>query len=336
VVLARAYELQKKPAEALAQLDAAVKLRPEQPSLYRARARLHAGRGELEKALAELQEAIARAPRDGPALAATAEDWKERGLLLARLDRWEDALAAYRAALKLRPTAPVTQRLCGETLIRLGRYKEAVAVLDAYLEGASRNVDYYVRVLREPVADAYRNRGLARSKVTHPAAALEDYTRALEIAPDAQTYAARGWVYVVTDAAQLALRDFERAARLDPASGDARAGLGFSRVMLGRHREATDDAEAAVKLGPRTSRLLYNAARTYAQAAGLAEADRGGRLLRAQYEERAVELLGEALALVPAAERARFWQTTVRVDRALDSLRRVPGFTRLAGAHGGV
>ena len=119
------------------------------------------------------------------------------------------------------------------------------------------------------------------------------------------------------DAPKLALRDFELAIELDPKNGDAYSGRGFVRASMGRYREAVQDAAEAFGLGPTSPRLLYNAARIYAQCPG-------------PYRERAIPLMIEkALSLLPAQERRPFWSTHIRSDAALATLRRHPSFIRL-------
>ena len=103
----------------------------------------------------------------------------------------------------------------------------------------------------------------------------------------------RGWTHLVVDAPKLALRDFELAIELDSKNGDAYNGRGFVRAGLGRHREAVQDAAEALRLGPRSPRLLYNAARIYAQCPG-------------PDPQRALELIQQALSLLPADERRDF------------------------------
>ena len=88
------------------------------------------------------------------------------------------------------------------------------------------------------------------------------------------------------------------------------------KVLQGKNREAMRDAEEAVRAGPATSQLFYNASRIYARC-GIA------------YEWRAIELLGQALVHMPVAQRKDFWTTHVRKDPALQSLRRSTKFLQL-------
>ena len=144
----------------------------------------------------------------------------------------------------------------------------------------------------------------------------EDFTKALELHPTSAVQAYRGWTHLVVDAPKLALRDFKLAIELDSKSGDAYNGRGFVLASLGRHREAIQDAAEALRAGPTSARLLYNAARIYAQCPG-------------PYRQRAMELIQQALSLLPAEERRAFWSKHMRTDAALASLRRHPLFVKL-------
>src|SRR5262249_43800862 len=132
--------------------------------------------------------------------------------------------------------------------------------------------------------------------------AIADYGRALEIRPDeGRVRALRGWAYLVVDSPRLALSDFDAVIRLDPADGNAYNGRGTAHARLGDHRAAVADARKALHLGKADPRVTYNAARIYAlSAAGVVAPEsnenfRTARLLSSQYQDRAVQLVREAL-----------------------------------------
>jgi tetratricopeptide (TPR) repeat protein len=104
---------------------------------------------------------------------------------------------------------------------------------------------------------------VARQKWTYARAWLRD--AALELHPTSAVQGFRGWTHLVVDAPKLAQRDFELAIELDPRNGDAYNGRGLARVRLGRRREAALDAAEALRQGPSSPRLYYNAARIYAR-----------------------------------------------------------------------
>jgi len=299
--LAQAYIRLKHPDEALAQLDRAVALEPALAHVYRLRARLRLERGEPALALADFERAIARADKGDPL---HVDDLIERGRLLLRDRKYANALASLDQALELRAQSEAAQRLRAETLFHVGRFADVVKTLDRYLEAG------------KPMESVYRLRGLARVELGKHPGAIEDFTKALELHPTSAVLAYRGWAHLVCAAPKLALRDFELAIELDATNGDAYNGRGLVRLSLGKQPDAIRDAEEAVRRGPASARLFYNAARIHAQC-GSASAPR------------ALELLRQAIATLPAAERAAFWSNVMRTDAALHSLHRHPEFLRL-------
>jgi hypothetical protein len=106
-------------------------------------------------------------------------------------------------------------------------------------------------------------------------------------------------------------------------------------VRLGQYRDAVVDAESAARLGPADHRVVYKAARIYALAAVAATSElrsrgRGGVVLAAKYEDRAVELVGAARDQVPTAERSTF-EKVLETDPALGTIRRRIRSARPAG-----
>ena len=301
VNLAQAYRRLNKLDLALDQLHRALELEPGLAHLYRLRARLHVERNEPALALGDFDQAIKRENASSPF---QVDDHVERGRLLLSGGKYAEALGSFDAALSLQKDHSLGQRLRAETLFRLGRFDEVIKAFDHYLETG------------KPQESVYRGRGLARAELGQYAGAIEDFTKSLELHPTSAVQAYRGWTHLVVDAPKLALRDFELAIELDPSNGDAYNGRGFVRASLGRHREAMQDATEALRHGPTSPRLLYNAARIYAQCP-------------APYRGRSLELIEKALSLLPALERRAFWSTHIRPDAALAALRRHPTFARL-------
>jgi serine/threonine protein kinase/predicted Zn-dependent protease len=303
VNLAQAYRGLKKPDLALEQLQRAVRLEPDLAHLYRLRARLYLERKEPALALKDFDRAIRRETTDSPFLT---DDHVERGRLLLRDRKYPEALASFDAALRRQKDHSLAQRLRAEALFHLGRYREVIEAFDHYLETG------------KPLESVYRGRGLARAELGKYPGAIEDYTRALELHPTSTVQAYRGWAHLVCEAPKLALRDFELAIQLDPKNGDAHNGRGFVLAGLGRYREAIGAAEQALRHGPLSPRLLYNAARIYAQCP--------------RHELRALRLIRQALGALPADQRPSFWATYIRTDAALKALRQHRQFLQLEAA----
>jgi tetratricopeptide (TPR) repeat protein len=326
VNLAQALLQEKKLDEAVAEMGRAIEREPHLASLYATRGRIHVLRGDDAAALADLATALNVEP--GRPAAASANDHLERGRILHRRKDYKRAVKEYDDAVALRPELVKAHRLRAEALLELDAPREALSSLDACLKHGP------------PDADVFRARAAVRTRLGDYPGAQADYTRALEAVPDAATYAARGWAYLVADAPALALRDFEEAAHREPKSADAFVGRGCARAALGDGRAAVADAEHALQLGPSSPRLVYGAARVYAQAAtapteGIASDGRTAAAVREVWERRAVELLRQALAAQSPAEAARFWKTYVRNDAALKAVRYGAAFRQMEDRFGG-
>jgi tetratricopeptide (TPR) repeat protein len=303
--------------EALASLDRAVACAPGVASLYRTRARVQILRQKDDAALADLDTAL-DLDRAAPAAVRAGDHFVRARLLLRRQD-YDGALDACEHALRLQADAR-GHRLQAEALLGLGRHADADAALDACLKFQPRD------------AEVLCARASVRTRLGDYAGAQTDYGRALEVAPDAEIHTARGWTYLLTDTPRLALADFEQALKREGNHADALVGRGQARVQLGQVSQALADAREALRVGPGSSRLSYNAARVLARASALAE-KRTGPQGREGLGREAVALLSDALRRLPAKQRAEFWRTRVLADLALQPLRSTPAFQRLAALH---
>jgi tetratricopeptide (TPR) repeat protein len=157
--------------------------------------------------------------------------------------------------------------------------------------------------------------GALRAKVGDSPKALQAYSNALQMQSDAATFTARGWVFLANESAALALDDFEKAIQRDRHNAEAYAGRGLIRARQGKAMEAVADAKLAREHGGPTppARLLWNIAHVYAQIA----ADTRTKAKQAIYQRRAVDMLAEAIELVPEDERHGFWREFVAPDDLL-------------------
>jgi tetratricopeptide (TPR) repeat protein len=343
--LATAYKEQRNPAAALEQLDKAIKIsrplvesRELEPSaltrLYQYRAELHRQRRDLKAALADLDRAIEAEPGDRRSeILAVAH--AERGRILFDAKKYWQAVAAYDAALKIRPELAGVHRWRAEALVDGGHAERREDLRRQRFESASQSFDQYLKHGGEPSADFYKKRGENRARLHKYPGAIADYEQALTFSPDSVTYAARGWIHVVSGANESALHDFEEAIRRDPKNGDAHNGRGLMRAKLGLS-SADADAEEALRLGPKTARHFWSAARIYAELVGRIDADVGvpsgsARRLadRFDYQHQALILLRQALGLTDDTERATFWQGKIEDDKTFRPIRSSPGYAQL-------
>ncbi len=302
VSLAEAYRQQDKLDLAVTQMNKALKVEPTAAHLYRLRARLHVQRKAPKDALPDFNEAVSREKTDSPF---HADDLTERGRLLMRNSQLTEALTDFDAALKHRKGHLLALRLRAETLFHLERFKEVVEAFDLYLASGGK-----------PLESVYRGRGLALAELGKYPGALEDFTKALDVKQTSEVQAYRGWMQMVCDSPKLAERDFTLAIDLKATNSDAYAGRGLVRIKMGQTAEAIQDAEEARRLGPPSVRLNYNIARIFAQCSGT-------------HENHALDLIQQALTIMPIGQRGTFWSKHIGTDPALDSLRKHPRYLQM-------
>jgi tetratricopeptide (TPR) repeat protein/predicted Ser/Thr protein kinase len=309
-------------------------------------ARVYQRQGRAAEAARQLERA--RGLRPPPLV--LADYHAERARDLFRAERFEAAEAECREALRQQADHTFAHRQLGHALLRQGRHAEAARAFDRYVAAGG-----------PPDTDVYRGRGLARMRQGDYLGARDDYTRALELRPDASIYLHRGWAYFFLDAWRPALADFEEALRrsggaaqapgvallLGPAgmtalrlegiAGEAYTGRGLARVLLGQYREAVADAGEALRRGPKGPEMMHNVACVFALAVGKVEADPAARdrgVLAAGYRAEAVQAIRRELALVPAARRRAFWRDKINPDSALDAIRQSPEYQQLLREYG--
>jgi tetratricopeptide (TPR) repeat protein/tRNA A-37 threonylcarbamoyl transferase component Bud32 len=323
--LAQVYQQQGKPDEAIEQFSRAIALRPEWSPLYRGRADVELAReastpAQRGQALNDLDRAI---QLEKPGNLVLARDHLNRARLLDLDHRESEALAACDAAIQVVHDYDDAHRLRIEVLLRSKRHDDVIRSCDPLIARGKAS------------SAIYELRGLAREEIKDFPGAIEDFTNAMAFRGNRESLLRRrGWLYIVADAPQLALHDFEAAIRLDATSGDAYNGRGAARLRLGEHRQAVADAEKALSVGEPKPDLYYKAARVYAVAAiaAAAEVRKKGQetvTLVSRYQVRAADLLRETLRRLPAARRASFLKEVIRKDPQLQTLlRRVSSLER--------
>jgi tetratricopeptide (TPR) repeat protein/tRNA A-37 threonylcarbamoyl transferase component Bud32 len=316
--LAHVDQKQDRPAEAIEEFTRAIAVKPDWAPLYRGRAEVRQARADStpadrRAALADLEMAISHEQPDNPVLA---QDHTNRGKLLEREGRLEEALEESQLALGVLANYGEAHVLRIQILLKLMRYDDVIRSCDVALaQGKKSSLLYELRGLAHAARDDYPG-------------AVQDYSRALELRPDDRgPLLRRGWAYLVVDAPRLALVDFDAAIRLDAAEADAYNGRGTARVRIGDHRGAVADAREALRLGQANSRVKYNAARIYAMAAPVVAAEVGpdarrARLLASHYQDLALQLIREAWEGEAPEKRPEFWSQTIEPDPAFKSIRR--------------
>jgi tetratricopeptide (TPR) repeat protein len=313
--------------EASTLIDQAIRVADEsatRANLYRTLSQFHIKAENYQAALEDLDQSISLEPEASPTRAKAQID---RGRILQKRNRNDEALSAYDAALKTQPELVDAYRWRGETLFKLKRFSEAIQSFDQYLEKGGK-----------VTAKVYESRAMARGQAKDHAGAVEDYSRALVLEKEPKEITGvlvnRGQAYLACQADQPALRDFEEVIKRDAGNSTAYLGRGFVRVRKGDIPQGVKDAEKAIQVDPKNPKTTYHAARIFAQAAGKMDSDkeRSNRQAidkRFYYQDRAVALIRRALLLLPEQQRERFWKENVAADSSLGAIRHTYAFSQL-------
>ena len=164
------------------------------PQTHFAAGRMFESQGDLNKAVAQYQKAIAQNAQHIGA-------HHRLGLLLSRLDRHEEAVASFRRAVTLKPDNAILHNNLGFELMYLQNWNEAeaqlrrateldptfarahvnLALLHSRLGRFDESLETFQRVLHEP--DAYYNLGLLHRGQRRFAEAAEAFRHVLELRP---------------------------------------------------------------------------------------------------------------------------------------------------------
>jgi tetratricopeptide (TPR) repeat protein len=303
--------------KAEADFRAAIALKPDQSIAYRSLALVCLAQGRFDQAEEQMQTAI----RLGLPEQQVLEYHVDRGRGLLRAKKYAEALAACETALKISRRYPQSHEVCARVLLALEHFEQAERSFDEYLVRGG-----------EAAPDVWRGRGQARMRLGRYLDAADDYTRALERAPDAEIFQHRGWAYFFSDANSFASRDFSRAIELSPDGCNAYIGRGLTHVKQGNYRDGVADAEAALRRKPSSPDMMHNLACVFALAAAAVakDSEQVNRLrLAADYRGRALSAVQQTLEMLPAEQRPSFWRDQILPDAALTSLHEEPIFKQL-------
>jgi len=199
----------------------------------------------------------------------------------------QPALAAFRAAVQVRPDDPFLLRSLARAYSRRGMYAEAEESLRRVLEVEPEYADVFLDMaalsraqdlpeaaagwLRQGVAavPAYMplNRALVQFYLAHDRSteALELLQSLAERRPgEAWVHVSLGYLYQQLDLISEAESSFRRAVASDPDLARAHAALGNALVSQGDHASAAEAYREAIVLDPADHTSLNNLAWVYA------------------------------------------------------------------------
>ena len=188
--------------------------------------------GELDKAVAEFQQAIELDPD-------FVEAHYNLGLTHADRGEFDAAIAEYEKALELAPDLAEAHNGLGTVYFDTNRLDQALA---KYTEAIQLDPDF---------ADPYFNLGHVYLSMDRHAEALAAYLEADRLSPgDAETLHNIGVAYIKQGMVTEASVAWEQAIRINPDFGETRYTLGLAYNDLHRYGEAITQLNEALRLDP--------------------------------------------------------------------------------------
>ena len=304
----------------------ALRIAPEAAEARLALGVIYRGRGKTPEALQEVRKALALRPNSD-------DVQRQLSYLLLEDGQGDAALEAARRAVALRDGFGENHNAMGWVLYHTGRFAEAAAAYRRQTE------------LQPDNAWAFQMLGTSLMMLGDLDGAVAPYREAIRLAPDARAWANLGNVYYAQGRPPEAVRAFEEAARLEPASGTIRRSLGDARAKASDATGARADWKAAVDLSrkaletnPRDPRQLKNVAlclaklgeRDEALRAAAAALEAGPASADTRYGVAAVHALvgdpRQALVLLEQALDLGASPSLAEQDDEFAAVRALPGF----------
>jgi tetratricopeptide (TPR) repeat protein len=283
------------------------------PEIHNNLGRIHARAGELDKAVAEFEQALALDPHSADALlnlgsiaAARGNRARAEQLVKQALQADPDSTAALAQLAELRRDAgdlAEAIRLFGEALAIDDTAPDLHLGLGDCLQRAGRNAEAEAAFQRVLALDpdsfgAHYNLGVTAGNQGRLDEAIAHYERALEIDPHHPLAAAAlnnlGAVHLERGETERAVARYEEAVRASPAQFEARYNLASQYLAAGRLDDAVPLLEEAARLAPTHEALHAMLARTYLQKGRGEDAYRTLVLVRRLYPENWFAPLGLA------------------------------------------
>jgi len=179
--------------------------------------------------------------------------WYGRGLALNSQEKYREAVVSFDKATEINPRLYQAWRQRGEALYWLKRYSEALASLDKAI-----NINPKDSVL-------YWLRGLMLQELERYAEAVEAYSQAIDIKPHPFAYVNRGSARGNLGDDSGAIADYNKAIEIKPDYAEAYVNRGVARGNLGDYEGEIADYNKAIEIKPDYADAYYNRGILYNQ-----------------------------------------------------------------------
>ncbi len=224
---------------AIADYDQAIRVDPSYAPALNSRGIAYKARGDIDKAIADYDRVIQLNPQSAPA-------YNNRGYAYFTKKSYDRAVADYDMALGLDPANALTLNNRGYAYFATKDYDRAIADYDRAIQVDPRPA--MAGVGGRSHVNVYINRGVAYAYKGDFDRAIADYNEALRLDPnDALAFSNRGHIYRRKGAYERAVADYSAALRLDPQDASLYVDRGFVRFLKGDYSTAAIDLQQAIQ-----------------------------------------------------------------------------------------
>ena len=152
-----------------------------------------------------------------------------RGIILARLKRWDDSADAFQSSIKVAPKIGRNYIILSMVEQCRGNFLEAMVVLNKCID------------LELEKSKAFHNLGLIHSRLKHHGQAVASYLTAIQFKPDyAKAYQSLGREYGSQNQYEQAEESFRKAVELRPSLVESWMALAELAMIRGDNQEAIE------------------------------------------------------------------------------------------------
>jgi tetratricopeptide (TPR) repeat protein len=190
-----------------------------------------------------------------------AEIYNGRGQAYRESRQYQDAIADYDAALRLRPKFPDAMLNRAIAYDRIGQGDQAIAgygdtiktITSIQAAKLAANIPYPepAAQLEQNLEGAYLDRGIALAKHGKFNESVKDFEQAARLEPDnPKAFEDLGHAMILTGDNDAAITAYNRAIRLDGSNANAYLNRGAAWYQKKDFARATDDFRTALKVAP--------------------------------------------------------------------------------------
>jgi tetratricopeptide (TPR) repeat protein len=221
-------------------IDAILSAGPERPKTAYEKGEAAMAEGHYEDAIEEFKKAIALGDSESN------KAQHALGLAYLKLDRREEAIAAFRAAIRKSPELAEAHYDLGRVYYENGEFNTAAA---SFEEAIRQNPDFFDALLA--LGKTYQHSGIHAKSV-------DVLRKATLLRPDAiDAKSELGAAFILAGQPEEAVPVLREAVRLSPQSAFAYTNLGQAYRLMAKFQDALDSLQEAIRISP-TDSVAYN------------------------------------------------------------------------------